>query len=128
MWRPDRGDIRESNPQLLTISQHQGEGPEACDDIFELYDHEPSRFKDFKNANRTAYDEAYRLYKLADFLGAKGIYDELLRKAGSHSYEAGLSADPVLDYYALRCSDLVKASSAGLVSMKDWDGVHTFIA
>lgn len=97
-------------------------------DIYELYDHEPARFKDFKNANRPAYEEAFRLYRQADFLGAKGMYDELARRAGPHSHEAGLSADPVLDFYAARCAELARAGSAGLLSLKDWDGVHTFIA
>ncbi|MBU0929092.1 MAG: adenylate/guanylate cyclase domain-containing protein [Spirochaetes bacterium] len=103
-------------------------GRKWATDIFELFDHEPSRFKDFKIGNRAAYDEAYGRYKAADFAAAARIYEELIGKAGPHTYIEGVSADPVLDYYRSRCLGLVKSRAAGLVSAEDWDGVYTFIA
>ncbi len=102
-------------------------GRKESTDIFELFDHEPDRYKDLKNANRAVYDEAYRMYKRADFAQAELLYCELMDKAGPHSHMEGLSADPVLDYYRSRCADLVKAKAAGMVSLADWDGVYTFI-
>lgn len=94
--------------------------------IYEIFDHEPERVREFKMANMNRYEKAHKLYCDGNFSDAAKMYDTLIQKAGRHTYKPNLSLDPALDYFKNRCTTLANPVIGKSFHSADWDGVFAF--
>ena len=96
------------------------------EDLFRGVDHEPERIRETKHRLETDYAHAFSLYADGRMAEALRAYDDLIERAGKHTYLANTCADQLLHFYRNRCEAIARSFEAGIADPDKWEGVYEF--
>ena len=92
--------------------------------VMEVFDHEPPEIVALKERNNEEMQSVFQAYMGGDFEAALEKYRLLRERSGRHSLMPDRCADPLIDFYIKRCTELIRERDAKIVDMDKWDGVY----
>ena len=94
--------------------------------LYEIYGHQPTEVRQFKDDTRDLFEKALTIYFNKGFKDALRLFKAMLEKVPPHRLKDNELMDSILRYYIAHCHAWINDHAGTWEQIEKWEGVHIF--